>query len=114
VFSKDEFGELASAFNEMTMRLKEEEKMRTDFIDMLSHEIRTPLTSIRESVNLIKENVFGEVNERQKRFLDIAGDELERISNLLTRLMRVSSMASQIVDITLAPPRPGGASGRGH
>lgn len=106
VFSKDEFGELASAFNEMTMRLKEEEKMRTDFIDMLSHEIRTPLTSIRESVNLIKENVFGEVNERQKRFLDIAGDELERISNLLTRLMRVSSMASQIVDINLAPLGP--------
>jgi len=106
VFSKDELGELAAAFNEMTLRLRDEEKMRTDFIDMLSHEIRTPLTSIRESVSLIKENVFGEVNERQKRFLDIAGDELVRISNLLTRLMRVSSMASQIVDITPAPLSP--------
>lgn len=107
VFSKDELGELAAAFNEMTLRLRDEEKMRTDFIDMLSHEIRTPLTSIRESVSLIKENVFGEVNERQKRFLDIAGDELERISNLLARLMRVSSMASQIVDISPAPVSPG-------
>lgn len=106
VFSKDELGELAAAFNEMTLRLRDEEKMRTDFIDMLSHEIRTPLTSIRESVSLIKENVFGEVNERQKRFLDIADDELERITSLLTRLMRVSSMASQIVDITPAPLSP--------
>ena len=44
---------------------------------------------------------------KAKRFLDIAGDELERISNLLARLMRVSSMASQIVDISPAPVSPG-------
>lgn len=73
--------------------------MRADFIDMVSHEIRTPLTSIRESVNLMRERVLGEVNERQKRFLDIASDELQRISAMLTSLLKVSSMASQIVDL---------------
>ena len=99
VLSKDELGELGAAFNDMTVRLKEEERMRTDFIDMISHEIRTPLTSIRESVNLMRERVLGEVNERQKRFLDIASDELQRISSMLTSLLKVSSMASQIVDL---------------
>ena len=99
VLSKDELGELGAAFNDMTVRLKEEERMRTDFIDMVSHEIRTPLTSIRESVNLMRERVLGEVNERQKRFLDIASDELQRISVMLTSLLKVSSMASQIVDL---------------
>jgi len=100
VLSKDELGELGAAFNDMTVRLKEEERMRTDFIDMISHEIRTPLTSIRESVNLMRERVLGDVNERQKRFLDIASDELQRISTMLTSLLKVSSMASQIVDLT--------------
>ncbi|WP_300155701.1 HAMP domain-containing sensor histidine kinase [Solidesulfovibrio sp.] len=99
VLTKDELGELAAAFNDMTSRLKEEERMRADFIDMVSHEIRTPLTSIRESVNLMRERVLGEVNERQKRFLDIASDELQRISAMLTSLLKVSSMASQIVDL---------------
>jgi signal transduction histidine kinase len=100
VVSRDELGELGAAFNEMTARLTEEEKMRVDFIDMLSHEIRTPLTSIRESVNLIKEKVFGEINERQRKFLDIAAVELERISKLLSRLMQVSAMSPEIIALT--------------
>ena len=92
--SKDEFGELADTFNEMTALLKEEEDMRSDFIAMLSHEIRTPLTSIRESVNMLAEEVLGSVNEQQKKFLGIAGAEIVRISDLLNRLMLVSRLES--------------------
>jgi len=76
----------------MAGRLKEEEQIRTEFISVLSHEIRTPLTSIRESVNLIAEEVIGGINDRQRRFLDIASLELERISNLLNDLMQASRM----------------------
>lgn len=106
VISHDELGELAQAFNEMTARLKEEEMMRTDFIDMLSHEIRTPLTSIRESVNLMREQLLGEITAKQKRFLDIASSELERISKLLARLMQVSSMSSRFIALSFKPMDP--------
>lgn len=104
--SSDELGDLAKAFNEMTGRLAQEEKMRADFIDMLSHEIRTPLTSIRESVNLMREEVLGVVNEKQRRFLDIASGELERMSGLLSRLMQVSSMAPETFRPTLSEINP--------
>jgi signal transduction histidine kinase len=99
ILSRDEFGELAQTFNKMTARLKEAERMRSDFISMLSHEIRTPLTSIRESVNLISEELMGPVSNEQRRFLDIAGKELIRISDLLNHLMQVSRMEAGALEI---------------
>ncbi|HYA40434.1 MAG TPA: HAMP domain-containing sensor histidine kinase [Syntrophobacteraceae bacterium] len=99
IHSNDEFGELAGAFNDMAARLTEEERMRSDFISMLSHEIRTPLTSIRESVNLIAEEVMGDINEKQRRFLLIASTELERITTLLNHLLQISRLEAGAVEI---------------
>jgi len=103
VTSQDELGDLAQAFNNMTARLQEEERMRQDFIAMLSHEIRTPLTSIRESVDLVADGVFGEVNEKQHHFLDISRQEAQRLTSLLERLMKVSSLESQRLKLVTAP-----------
>jgi len=103
VTSKDELGDLAQAFNSMAARLTEEEHMRQDFIAMLSHEIRTPLTSIRESVDLVTDGVFGEVNEKQRHFLDISRQEALRLTHLLERLMKVSSLEAQRLKLNTEP-----------
>ncbi|MEH0019628.1 MAG: HAMP domain-containing sensor histidine kinase [Desulfobacter sp.] len=92
ISSKDEFGELAAAFNDMNRQLKADEEIRSDFIATLSHEIRTPLSSIRESVNMIAEEVLGPVNEKQKKFLTIAGNEIARITGLLNHLLDTSML----------------------
>jgi len=99
VDSGDELEELADAFNDMADKLRREECMRSDFISMLSHEIRTPLTSIRESVDMIADGVFGEVNEKQERFLRIAEKETDRLAGLLRRLMTVSRLESGKLDL---------------
>lgn len=106
IHSKDEFGELAAAFNEMTKRLEEEELMRAEFITTLSHEIRTPLTSIRESVNLIVEKVMGPTNRRQTKFLRIASSEIGRICELLNHLMHVSRLEENVFKVEPLPLDP--------
>jgi len=85
----EEFTELATAFNDMSRQLYEEETIRAEFIATLSHEIRTPLSSIHESVNMIIEEVFGSINDKQRRFLEIASGEIKRINNLLNYLLNV-------------------------
>ncbi len=108
ILSEDEFGELAFAFNEMLNRLKEEERMRADFISMLSHEIRNPLTTIRESVSLIEEGTMGTVNDKQRRFLGIARQEAERISGLLKDLLQLSKLEAGHPAVNPRELRPAG------
>ena len=83
----DEFNELATAFNDMSHHLNAEETIRTEFIATLSHEIRTPLSSIHESVNMIIEEVLGSINDKQRKFLEIASSEIKRINKLLNYLL---------------------------
>lgn len=103
IHSRDELGEVAAAFNEMADQLREEEELRSDFISMLSHEIRTPLTSIRESVNMIEEEVMGPITGRQRKFLKIAGSEIDRICDLLNHLMQASRLAPGAIKIKHEP-----------
>ncbi len=103
IHSQDELGEVASAFNEMADRLRQEERLRSDFISMLSHEIRTPLTSIRESVNMISEEVMGPINDRQHKFLEIAGAEIGRICDLLNHLMQASRLEPSALKLQREP-----------
>lgn len=92
----NEFTELASAFNDMSRQLNEEETIRTEFIATLSHEIRTPLSSIYESVNMIVEEVFGSINDKQRKFLEIAGGEINRINKLLNYLLNIGVLETNV------------------
>ena len=92
----EEFNELAASYNDMSRQLNEEENIRNEFIATLSHEIRTPLSSIHESVNMIIEEVFGPVNEKQRKFLKIASVEIQRINKLLNYLLNVSVLESDV------------------
>ncbi|MCG8553231.1 MAG: HAMP domain-containing histidine kinase [Desulfobacterales bacterium] len=106
ITSKDEFGELAAAFNDMNRQLKADDEIRSDFIATLSHEIRSPLSSIRESVNMMTEEVLGPVNEKQKKFLTIAVNEIARITSLLNHLLDTSILVSGGKEREVAPFDP--------
>lgn len=106
ITSKDEFGELAAAFNDMNRQLKADDEIRSDFIATLSHEIRSPLSSIRESVNMLTEEVLGPVNNKQKKFLTIAANEIARITGLLNHLLDASILVSGTKKRQVAPFDP--------
>ena len=91
ISSPPEIMELAQAFNTMCAKLKEIDKMKSDFFSLMSHELRTPLTTIKEGTNLFMEGLKeGEATGKQKRLLTIINEECNRLINLVNSLLDLS------------------------
>jgi two-component system sensor histidine kinase GlrK len=91
--SPPEIKELAQSFNLMCAKLKEIDRMKTEFFSLMSHELRTPLTTIKEGTNLFLESLKGkEVTEKQKRLITIINEECNRLINLVNSLLDLSKM----------------------
>ena len=67
--------------------LKALEKEREEFVGMLTHDLKTPLTAVVGSIDLVREERLGPVNEEQKEYLESAtescGEMVEMIDTLL-------------------------------
>ncbi|MDD5584903.1 MAG: GAF domain-containing sensor histidine kinase [Candidatus Omnitrophica bacterium] len=72
-----------------------QEQMRSNFISNVSHELRTPLTAIKEAVCMILEEIIGTVSGEQKRFLEIAKKNIERLNRLIEGLLDLGKLESK-------------------
>jgi two-component system phosphate regulon sensor histidine kinase PhoR len=79
--------------------LKQAERVRTDFIAMVSHDLRTPLAAIKEAMSLLSETAANRLEERQRRYLTIAREEIDRLNRMIDNLVEVSRMDSGKVEL---------------
>ncbi|WPC39807.1 ATP-binding protein [Clostridium sp. JS66] len=75
-------------------KLKQLEKIKTDFMGTISHELKTPLTSIMMGLSLITDKKIGVLNEKQETIVDTMKDDGERLSSLITELLQLSKIES--------------------
>lgn len=88
--SKDEIGDLAKSFNQMTENLEHLEEMRSSFIANVSHELRTPMTSIQGFIEGIIDGTI--TSDNQPKYLKIVRDETSRLSRLVNDLLSLSML----------------------
>ncbi|RBQ18427.1 histidine kinase [Spongiactinospora rosea] len=99
--SRDEVGELASAFNAMAADLGEVDRQRRELIANVSHELRTPITALRA----VLENVVDGVSEPDPETLGTALAQTERLGKLVGQLLDLSRLDS---GVRLIDPEPVG------
>ncbi|MHC4739362.1 MAG: PAS domain-containing sensor histidine kinase, partial [Planctomycetota bacterium] len=68
-------------------KLKETMEMKSKFISTVSHELRTPLTCIKNAITNIVDGVLGEINEKQRDFLNIAERNADRLVDLINDVL---------------------------
>ncbi|MGH7773243.1 MAG: PAS domain S-box protein, partial [Candidatus Binatia bacterium] len=79
-------------------RLKELDKMKSDFVSNVSHELRTPLAAIKASVDNMMDGLTGLLNEKQIRYLTRIKSNGDRLSRLINDLLDLSSIEAGRVE----------------
>ncbi|MEO0026325.1 MAG: ATP-binding protein [candidate division WOR-3 bacterium] len=81
--------------------LRQAERMRTEFVAMVSHDLRAPLAAIREAIALLADTAAQRLEEKQRRFLMIAQEEVDRLNRMIDNLIEVSRMEAGKVELNL-------------
>ena len=82
---------MVTILNDVT-RQRQLEKMKSDFVANVSHELRTPLSTIQQNISLLIEGLPGQLNEDQKKFLNITRDNIKRLTRLINDLLDSAAM----------------------
>ena len=81
----DEVGDLTDAINDMSLRIKQAESMKSEFISSVSHELRTPLTAITGwSETLMFDTA---IQGDSRRGISIIAKEAARLTSLVEELL---------------------------
>ena len=86
----DEFELLSGQFNEMVKVLKENQKLRDEFVFIAAHELRTPVTAIKGYLSMLLDGTFGEISRTTRENLDIINASNERLVQLVHDLLEIA------------------------
>jgi putative tryptophan/tyrosine transport system substrate-binding protein len=80
-------------------RLKELDRMKSDFVSKVSHELRTPLTAIKGAVDLVLREVAGPLTEKQTHYLTRVRSNTQHLAGLINDLLDLSKIESGRIEI---------------
>jgi len=79
----------------MRTRLLEVEQGKNRFLHHISHELKTPLTAIRESAELLNEEVVGHLNSQQAEITAILREKTLQLQKLIENLLDFNVASSR-------------------
>lgn len=80
-------------------RLKEVERLKSEFVMAASHELRTPLTSLGMSVDLLLEHAARGLAQKDQDLLKAAHEEVQRMKALVNDLLDLSRIEAGRIEL---------------
>jgi len=86
----DEFGRLAESYDTMVEQLKQLDQLKAEFVSVASHELKTPINVIIGYLQLLQENVYGELTPKQREICLTLASQAQALARLVRQLLDVS------------------------
>ncbi|HDQ44156.1 MAG TPA: response regulator [bacterium] len=73
-------------------KLRELDRLKSEFLSTVSHELRTPIAIMHEGVSLVLDGVAGQVTDMQRELLADTLENVDRLTRLVTDLLDISKI----------------------
>jgi signal transduction histidine kinase len=108
VEQREEIQRLANNLQTANERLKELDKLKSQFLSIASHDLRAPLTAIRNFLSLLMEGTFGKLPAASEEGMRQIFERATTMSDMVDNYLNVSRieqgrMRYDFADIDLAP-----------
>jgi len=77
------------------VRIKQVDKLRTDFFNIATHELRTPLTPLRSHLELLEDGKLGKLNKEQTESVIVLLRNVQRLHNLINQTFDLSRIGAK-------------------
>lgn len=84
---------------EANLRLRQSDRMKSEFLANMSHELRTPLNSILGFTELLKDQAFGPLNEKQLLYLNNIASSGKHLLALINDILDLAKVDAGRVDL---------------
>lgn len=95
--TNDELAQLSEAFNRSALALSkmEEERLHLDkskseFLSITSHELRTPITPLKAQLQMLQQEYFGKLTDKQKESIVVILRNAERLNKIIEDFLEIS------------------------
>ena len=87
-------------------RLKELDRLKSEFVMTASHELRTPLTSLNMAVNLLRESAAAKLTDQEQALLEACHEDVQRLRGLVNDLLDLSKIEAGKVELAFESVQP--------
>ncbi|GGM88664.1 PAS domain-containing sensor histidine kinase [Dyadobacter beijingensis] len=85
---------------------KELDFAKTNFIANVSHELKTPISSIKITLDLLRNERVGDTNEEQRGLLDSIREDADRLLKITGELLNITQVESGKIQLNIAGTSP--------
>jgi signal transduction histidine kinase len=99
----ESYAGLEAKVHERTRELAVANQHKSEFLAAMSHELRTPLNAIIGFSDVLKRQMFGDLNPKQAKYVEVINTSGKHLLSLINDILDLSKVEAGKMDLDLAP-----------